>query len=149
MDVMISARRARSKVLEATRAAGPALLAAAIGLGFSGCRGEQARDRAAITMNPGAYLKASNVSFYDQGVVSAVTISNSSAFAVRNVEGEAVWLDTKGTRLGSTTFALTPAVPAGAAVTVSTGDGTMRSETLHTATAAATVTVTVTHLQVD
>jgi hypothetical protein len=108
-----------------------------------------AGERAALTLDPGTYLKASNVSFYDQGVVSAVTISNASPFAVRNIEGEAVWLDTNGAKLGSTAFSLTPAVPPGGAVTVSTGDGTMRSETLHSTTAAAKVTVAVTHVQVD
>jgi hypothetical protein len=166
MESTTKAQRARLGVLEATRPAASVLLAAMIAVGLSGCHNagqeqsdgshaaqvaadrERARGRVALTLNPGAYLKTSNVSFYDQGVVSAVTISNTSWFAVRKVEGEAVWFDAKGAKLGSTTFALVPPIPAGGTVTFSTGDGTMTSETLHSVASAATVTVNVKQVQV-
>ncbi len=106
----------------------------------------QARARASLTLSPDTYLRSSGVSFYDEGFVSSVTVSNTSPFAVSGVEGRAVWFDAKGSKVGSTPFALRRSIPSGATAPFAVDDGSLTSGTLHGV--AANVVLHFTHLQV-
>lgn len=78
-----------------------------------------------VQMNPDACFKVSGVKIKDSGIVrsyrelSEVTLTNTSGYKISDVTGEVTWFKADGSTVGTTTFKLTGATPAGATTTFS------------------------------
>jgi hypothetical protein len=109
---------------------------------------EVAREKAALRADPTRFLKTSDLGFFDKGIInsyrqlSKVTVLNTSKFSVTGIGGEVAWTDGQGNRIGSTTFSLAGALPAGDQKTFTTAEGTLQSGTLQGAAKSATVRFT-------
>ena len=85
--------------------------------------------------NPSLYLDTSGFAFdeeasdYEQ--LLGMTVWNKSRFSVHGLEGDVVWLDDDGKRIGTSRFALNGTVPARGSRTFSLADGSMTSGTLN------------------
>jgi hypothetical protein len=140
---------------------------AAAGCPGSGERGDssQAEERLNLISNPSLYLQTYDREYSgeDGGVgdrqLTAVTVMNRSHFAVRDLQGDVVWLDGAEQRIGSTPFSLRGTIGPGtvrrfmiAGPVPAGGDGTLVSEKLHGALpvqSVQTVTVAFTRVKVD
>ncbi|HEY2514042.1 MAG TPA: hypothetical protein VGI39_24415 [Polyangiaceae bacterium] len=92
------------------------------------------QERLNVLTNPSLYLDTSGFAFDDDASdyeqLRAMTVWNKSQFAVRGLEGDVIWLDDEGHRIGTSRFALTGTVPARGSRTFSLADGSMTSGTL-------------------
>jgi hypothetical protein len=119
-----------------------------------------------LISNPSLYLQTYDREYSgeDAGAgdrqLTAVTVMNRSHFAVRDLQGDVVWLDGAEQRIGSTPFSLRGAIGAGTVrrfviagpVPAGGGDGTLASEKLHEALpvqSVQAVTVAFTRVKVD
>jgi hypothetical protein len=108
------------------------------------------QERLNVISNPSMYLDTGNFAFDDEASdfekLLAMSVTNKAHFAVHGLEGDVLWLDDDGRRLGSSRFALTGSVPAFGSKTFSTADGTMTSGSLRGG--ALKVTITFTHVEI-
>jgi hypothetical protein len=127
----------------------------AAALAALGCRGRaqpavDSQERLNLISNPSLYLDTDGFAFdneasdYEQ--LMAMTVWNKSRLAVHGLEGDVIWLDDEGHRLGSSRFTLTGDVPALGSKSFSMADGTMSSGTLRGG--ALRVTIAFTHVDV-
>src|SRR5271155_4230527 len=86
-----------------------------------GCRGggqpaADSQERLNLISNPSMYLETDGFAFDDEASdyeqLMAMTVWNKSRLAVQGLEGDVIWLDDEGHRLGSSRFALSGPVPA-------------------------------------
>lgn len=124
-------------------------------LAAQGCRGRaqpgaDSQERLNLITNPSMYLDTDGFGFDDEASdyeqLMAMTVWNKSRLAVQGLEGDVIWLDDEGHRLGSSRFALAGSVPALGSRSFSIADGTMTSGTLRGG--ALRVTITFTHVDV-
>lgn len=129
-------------------------LAAAV-LAAQGCRGKalpaaDSQERLNLITNPSMYLDTDGFVFDDEASdyeqLMGMTVWNKSRLAVQGLEGDVIWLDDEGHRLGSSRFALSGPVAALGSSAFSVAEGTMKSGTLRGG--ALRVTITFTHVDV-
>jgi hypothetical protein len=122
----------------------------------------RAEERMNLLSNPSLYLSTGEREYDDTDAearpdaetasvhqLTAMTVANSSRFAVRDLAGDIVWLDEHDRRLGSTPFSLSGTIGPGRAKRFATGDGSMQSGKLQTAAASAQVVFTRVHVVDD
>jgi hypothetical protein len=119
--------------------AGHAVLIALAAMVAPACKGraqpaldqEESQERLNVISNPSVYLDTGGFAFDDeaddQEQLLAMTVWNKSRFSVRGLEGDVIWLDDDGKRIGSSRFGLEGAVPAHGSTTFSVSEGTMTS----------------------
>jgi hypothetical protein len=95
---------------------------------------EESQERLNVISNPSMYLDTGGFSFDDEASdyeqLLAMTVWNKSRFPVHGLEGDVLWLDDDGQRIGSSRFVLDGAVPAHASKTFSISEATMTSGSL-------------------
>ena len=108
------------------------------------------QERLNVISNPSMYLDTGGFMFDNEASdfekLLAMTVTNKSHFAVHGLEGDVIWLDDEGPRLGSSRFALTGSVPSFGAKTFAVAEGTMTSGPLRGG--ALRVTITFTHVDI-
>lgn len=144
--------------MSALQTAGVAAIAGVFLSASPGCKGQEppttdqaeAQERLNVISNPSMYLEASNFAFDDEASdyeqLRAMTVSNTSGYALHGLAGDVIWLDDDGQRLGSSPFTLNGALRAHGSRTFSAAEGTMTSGTLRGG--ALRVTITFTHVAV-
>jgi hypothetical protein len=107
---------------------------AAAALVAGGCRAKEtaaSQERLNVLSNPSMYLDTSGLTFDDDASyheqLLEMTVFNKSGVTVSGLEGDVVWLDDNGQRIGSSHFALKGTVPAHGSQRFSIAEGTMTS----------------------
>jgi hypothetical protein len=119
-----------------------ASLLLAVALAGGACRSQpqpsadpaESQERLNVITNPSMYLDTSGFVFdeeaSDHEQLLAMTVLNKSAFPVRGLEGDVIWLDDDGHPIGKSRFMLSGSVPPHGNKAFSIADGTMTSGTL-------------------
>jgi len=118
-----------------------AVLIAVAAMVAPACRGrgpavdqEESQERLNVISNPSAYLDTGGFAFDDEATdheqLLTMTVWNKSRFPVHGLEGDVIWLDDDGKRIGSTRIGLEGSVPAHGSTTFSVSEGTMTSGSL-------------------
>jgi hypothetical protein len=95
-------------------------------------------ERKALLATPSRFLEASDFSLVDDGIIhhyrrlAALSVLNHSKFAVTNMRGELEFKTAGGDTVGSVSFALTGALPAGDSKRFATAQGTLATTKIET-----------------
>jgi len=94
------------------------------------------RERRQVLSDPDRYLDATDVRTYDEGWiedyrrVEYFSLLNKSSFYLRDIEGRADWMDSRGKLLGSTSFRIKGHISPGESKSFGGSSGTLISSTL-------------------
>jgi hypothetical protein len=92
--------------------------------------------KAQLVADPSAYLEASDIGYYDKGIindyrqVTRMRVMNRSKFPVTSVSGDIDWMDDGGAKVGSMPFSVSGSIAAGDTKLFSTDDGSLTNGTL-------------------
>lgn len=102
-----------------------------------------------VVANPTRWLQTSGLQIFNKGILNSyrqmqrMTVTNTSAYPLRDLQGTIDWLDGAGASTGTTPFAIEGALPAGDSKAFSTFDRSLSSGTVESR--ANTVRITFTH----
>lgn len=108
----------------------------------------RAEAKAQLLRAPGQFLEATNLGYYDKGIINdyrqlvKLDVLNRSTLAVQNISGTVDWLDKDGRSVGSLPLSLTGSIAAGDTKTFSKEAGTLRNGTMETSATRALVRFT-------
>jgi hypothetical protein len=106
----------------------------------------QAREQ--LVKSPSTYLEASDVRYFDKGIVNdyrqitQMRVLNKSKFPVTDVQGEVDWTDDAGRKTGSVPFSIRGSIPAGDTKQFAAQDGSLTNGALQTSVTHAAVRFT-------
>ena len=98
----------------------------------------RAEAEAQVLAAPSRYLQASDLKYYDQGIINdyrqvvQLSVLNRSTLAVQNLAGQVDWYDKSARLVGSIPLSLKGSIAAGATQIFSTQSGTLENGTIKT-----------------